>query len=551
MGENILSGNSNGNEKCIDNFAIDNLPAMEQWPDFINLDQVTEKSHFNAAVELLDSAVDEGFGNKIAIYSEAGNWTYADLLSKTNQLANVLKHDLGLKAGNRVIIRSPNNAMAAACWLAIVKAGGIVVTTISMLRSKEIIAIAQQSEAKFALCDNRFKDDIKEAQQNLPQLEQILYFNCEENEKSDLDMLMKSKSTTFDNHAPQATDIAMIGYTSGTTGKPKGAVHSHHAIISVCETFSKQVLQPTSDDVFSGTAPLGFVYGLGGMLLFPFHARASVVMLEDVRTKSLINAIEKYRITILHTAPTAYKALLAEYNSEQLSSLKKCVSAGEALPDYVSQGWMDKAGLRLIDGIGSTEILHIFISVQNNNDPMGTLGKPVPGYEGKVVDEDGEELPSGEVGFLAVKGPTGCRYLNDERQSSYVKNGWNITGDTAKTDENGFFWYQARTDGMIISSGYNIAGPEVEQVVAEHASVKECAVIGIPNEERGEIVCAYVVLNEGESPSDTLIKSIQDFAKQKGAPYKYPRAVKFIDALPRTLTGKVQHYILKEKSKQN
>lgn len=547
MGENNLSGNENN----IDTFAVDNLPAMDLWPDFINLEQVTDKSRFNSAAELLDSAVDEGFGDKIAIYSEAGNWTYNKLLAKTNQIANTLKMDLGLEAGNRVLIRSPNNAMAAACWLAIVKAGGIVVTTISMLRSKEIVAIAEQSKAKFALCDWRFRHDIVDAKQHLPQLENILYFNCAQSDKSDLEKHMMEKSTSFENHMSQASDITMIGYTSGTTGKPKGAVHSHHAIMSVCETFSKHVLKPSPQDVFSGTAPLGFVYGLGGMLLFPFHARASVVMLEDVRTKSLIAAIEKYKITVLHTAPTAYKALLAEYNSEQLGSLSKCVSAGEALPNYVSQGWMDQAGIRLIDGIGSTEILHIFISVQNKTDPMGTLGKAVPGYESKVVDVDGMELPAGEIGFLAVKGPTGCRYLNDDRQISYVKNGWNITGDTAKIDEDGYFWYQARTDGMIISSGYNIAGPEVEQVVSEHPSVKECAVIGIPNEQRGEIICAYVVLNDGETPNDECVKSIQDFAKQKAAPYKYPRSVKFIDALPRTLTGKVQHYILKEKSKQN
>lgn len=540
-----------GNENNIDSFAVDNMPAMEQWPDFINLDQVTKKTRFNSAVELIDRAVEEGLGDKVAIHFEAGNWTYNELLSKANQIANVLVQDLGLKAGNRVIIRSPNNPYSAACWLAIVKAGGIVVTTISMLRSKEIIAIANQSEAKFALCDARFKQELEKAQQKLPQLKKLLYFNGADDEPDNLENMMAMKSTSFDNHQSEASDIAMIGYTSGTTGKPKGAVHSHHAILSVCETFSKMVLKPTPDDVFSGTAPLGFVYGLGGMLLFPLHARASVVMLEDVRTKSLIAAIEKYKITILHTAPTAYKALLAEYNSEQLGSLKKCVSAGEALPNYVSQGWMDKAGIRLIDGIGSTEILHIFISVQDETDPMGTLGKAVPGYEGMIVDKDGEEVPSGEVGFLAVKGPTGCRYLNDDRQKSYVKNGWNITGDTARTDENGFFWYQARSDGMIISSGYNIAGPEVEQVVSEHTAVKECAVIGIPNEERGEIVCAYVVLNDGENADDVMIKSIQDFAKQTGAPYKYPRSVRFIDALPRTLTGKIQHYILKEKSKQN
>lgn len=530
-----------------DFFVRDNMPNEAEWPEFLNLDQISDKKHFNSAVELLDKAVEEGHGEKIAIFSHVGNWTYAELLQKTNQIANVLENHLGLIKGNRVLLRSPNNLFAAACWLAVVKAGGIVVTTISMLRSKEIVAIASQCQASFALCDYRYKEDLELAKSQLPELSNILYFNAPE-ESNSLEDLMANQPISFNSHIPDAFDIAMIGYTSGTTGKPKGAVHSHHAIISVCETFSKEVIAPSSDDIFSGTAPLGFVYGLGGMLLFPLHARASVVMLEDVRTKSLIEAIDKYKITILHTAPTAYKALLAEYDRTLLGSLKKCVSAGEALPTYVSQGWMDKAEIRLIDGIGSTEILHIFISVQNYTDPMGTLGKPVPGYLGKIVDKEGNELEVGEVGFLAVKGPTGCRYLNDERQSSYVINGWNVTGDTAKIDKDGFYWYQARSDGMIISSGYNIAGPEVEQVLSEHPLVKECAVIGIPNEQRGQIVCAYIVLKDGETQSDELIKNIQDFAKKNGAPYKYPRSVKFINALPRTLSGKVQHYILKEKS---
>jgi 2-aminobenzoate-CoA ligase len=372
----------------------------------------------------------------------------------------------------------------------------------------------------------------------------VLYFNGPEG----LETRMTAMPKRFANHLSDAADIAIIGFTSGTTGKPKGTLHSHHAVLAVCETFSKQVVQPSSQDIFGGTPPLGFVYGLGGQLLFPLYARAATVMLEDVRTGPLVEAIAKYRISVLFTAPTAYKALLESYDAEQLGSLRKCISAGEALPAHITQGWLDRAGIRLLDGIGSTEMLHIFVSVQQADDPVGSLGRAVPGYEARVVDREGQDVAIGQVGYLAVRGPTGCRYLDDERQTRYAVNGWNITGDSVKMDAAGYLWYQARTDGMIISSGYNIAGPEVEQTVSQHPAVAECAVIGIPDAGRGNIVCACVVLRDEYQPGDALVRDIQEFARQHSAPYKYPRSVKFIDALPRTPTGKVQHFVLREQA---
>ena len=528
-----------------DSFAQNHMPSAHQWPTFINEDMVAPKTPFNCAAILLDNAVKEGYGDKIAIYSPHEKWTYQELLGKANQIAHVLKDDLGLMAGNRVLLRSANTPMLAACWLAVIKAGGIVVTTIAMLRAKEIITIARQSDATFALCDARLKDDMAAAAEEIDRLSEVLYFN----DPKGLEAKMASKPTVFENHPANGADITMIAFTSGTTGKPKAALHSHHAVIAVCESFSKQVVQPTPQDIFTGTPPLGFVYGLGGLLLFPLYARATTVLLENVRPDALRDAIDKFKVTILYTAPTAYKALLEIYDAEKLSSLRKGISAGEALPDYVTQGWLDKAGIRLIDGIGSTELLHIFISVQQPGDPIGSLGKAVPGYEACILDKDGNPVPVGEVGFLAARGPTGCRYLNDDRQTQYVINGWNVTGDTAKIDEDGFFWYQARTDGMIISSGYNIAGPDVEQTVSQHPAVAECAVIGVPDPDRGHIVRAYIVLKKGCEANEQLVKDIQDFAKQKGAPYKYPRSIKFIEALPRTPSGKVQHFALREKAR--
>jgi len=531
-----------------DQFVASHMPPRDQWPDFIN--ELEVASPFNCAAQLVDRAVEEGCGERVAIYSDAGNWTYRQLFERSNQIANVLVNKLGLIPGNRVLLRSMNNPMLAACWLAVVKSGGVVVTTIAMLRGKEIATIAEQSKSNIALCDDRLKDDMQAALELSDELEQVVYFN-DINAADGLESLMQGQPKSFDNALSDGSDIAMIAFTSGTTGKPKGALHSHHAILAVCETFSKQVLKPTPDDIFVGTPSLAFVYGLGGLLLFPLHARAAVVLLEDVRVNSLLEAIDKYKATVFFTAPTVYKVLLDICDDPRLSSLKKCASAGEALPAFVSQTWLDKTGVRVIDGIGATELLHVFLAVQHPHDPIGSLGKAVPGYEIRVLDDNGKDSPVDEIGYLAVRGPTGCRYLNDDRQAQYVVDGWNITGDTAKMDAQGYIWYQARNDGIIVSSGYNIVSPEVEGVVSQHPAVAECGVVGVPDPDRGNIVRAYVVLKEGYDANEELVKDIQTFAKQKAAPYKYPRSIEFIDALPRTPTGKVQHFVLRELAKES
>lgn len=534
-------------EKTIDQFVPSHMPPRDQWPDFIN--EIQLGRNYNAAAELVDRAVEEGHGDRVAIYSPSGNWTYQELLQKSNQIAHVLVEDLGLVPGNRVLLRSLNNPMLAACWLAVLKAGGVVITTIAMLRGKEIATIAEQSKARIALCDVRLRDDMQAALDLSPELEQVVHFNAPDQAEG-LEFLMQQKPETFDNFLSDGSDIAMIAFTSGTTGKPKGALHSHHAVIAVCETFSRQVLKPNADDIFMGTPSLAFVYGLGGLLLFPLHARAAVVLLEDVRIDSLLAAAEKYRATVFFTAPTVYKVLLEICDDPRLANLRICASAGEALPAFVSQTWLDKTGVRITDGIGATEMLHVFLAVQNVDDPIGSLGKAVPGYELRVLDDNGKDAAVGEIGYLAVRGPTGCRYLNDNRQASYVVDGWNITGDTAKIDEQGYFWYQARNDGIIVSSGYNIVSPEVEGVVSQHPAVAECGVIGVPDPDRGNIVRAYVVLKQDYQASDELVKEIQNFAKQNAAPYKYPRSIKFITSLPRTATGKVQHFVLREMAKE-
>ncbi len=532
-----------------DCYVVDHLPPRDQWPEFINRDLVSTKFLANSAAEFIDKAVQEGYGDKVAIISPNGNWTYKRLLEKSNQIAHVLTENMGLIPGQRVLLRSPNNPMLAACWLAVLKTGGIIVNTMPMLRAKELISIGEIAKVSLALCDERFKEELEGL---APELQFYCTFNGAETGTEiqqpplSLEALMADKPGVFDNHLCATTDVALLAFTSGTTGQPKAAVHTHNALLAVCETFSKQVLKPATDDIFACTTPMAFVYGLGGILLFPLYARASTLMLEDVSPASLVSAIERFKVTILFTAPTAYKVLLENYDAKKLGCLRRCVSAGESLPGYITQAWLDKSGVRILDGIGSTEMLHIFLAVQEPETPIGALGKAVPGYEIRVRGEDGNDVPAGESGLLYVRGPTGCVYLNDERQSKYVVDGWNCTNDTVRMDEKGFVWYQSRSDGMIVSSGYNISASEVESVVSQHPAVAECAVIGIPDEARGQLVKSYVVLCEGQTESSDLIENIQKFAKTNAAPNKYPRQNEFIQALQRTLTGKVQHYRLRE-----
>ncbi|MFQ5533436.1 MAG: AMP-binding protein [Sphingomonadales bacterium] len=526
-------------------FILKHLPPVDQWPDFINRDVVTEDAPFNCAAVLLDDAVKDGYGQKIAIHTAERAWTYADLLSQANRIAHVLVDDLGLKPGGRVLLRGANNAMMAASWFGVVKAGGIAVSTMPMLRAKELITIGDIAEAEFALCDEALGEEMEAAAATSDYLTKLLYFNG----SGQLEALSANKPETFENRVGSADDIALIAFTSGTTGKPKGALHSHHAVLAVCETYSRQVLKPTPADVFIGTPPLAFAFGIGALLFFPLHARAATVLLDKMSPEILLESIRRFKATMLFTAPTAYRALLAACSGQDLESLRMCVSAGEALPKPTTEAWLEKTGLRIYDGIGSTELMHIFLSVDGPDAPVGCLGKPVPGYEARIINEAGGDAAVGEIGLLAVRGPTGCLYLGDERQKKYVADGWNVTGDAARKDENGYFWYEARADDMIISAGYNIAAPDVEQTLLQHPAVAECGVVGVPDPDRGQVVKAYVVLRDGYVAGEAMVGELKTFAKQTSAPYKYPRAIAFIDQLPRTKTGKIQHFVLRELAK--
>ncbi len=538
----------------VDTFCADHMPPSELLPvtDWTDIPELTYPDRLNCASELLLGIIESGKGDRIALRFPGGTWTYKHLYETANRIAHVLVDDLDVKPGNRVLLRGPNNPMMAACWFAILKVGGVVVCTMPLLRERELRYLADKADIKLALTDTRVGDEceaafLSHADGSEREGGRVVHFNSDA--QYSLEPLMRTKPTQFRDCDTAATDTAIIAFTSGTTGEGKGTMHSHRDILAITDCFPRYILKPDANDIFCGSPPLAFTYALGGLLLFPIRFGASSLLLEQASPPHLLKAIGEYKPTICFTAPTAYRAMAGMLDGHDVSSLKKCVSAGETLPVSVFEQWKEATDLKIIDGIGATEMLHIFISASGNDIRPGATGKAVPGYEAKVIDEEGNELPPGSVGRLAVRGPTGCCYLdNFTQQKKYVERGWNLTGDSYKLDADGYFWYQARSDDMIISGGYNIAGPEIENVLLEHESVMECAVVGEPDKERGHVVKAFIVLRTGHQPGPDLVKELQDFVKARIAPYKYPRSVEFTDTLPRTSTGKLQRYRLRENS---
>ena len=529
----------------VDTFSRDNLPPFEQWPDFL-LDGFDYPDRLNAAVELTDRMVKQGFGDHVALIGNGRRRTYKELSDWTNRLAHALAEDYGVKPGNRVLIRSANNPAMVACWLAATKAGAVVVNTMPMLRAGELSKIVDKAQVSLALCDTRMMDEIVACAKASPSLEKVIGFDGTANHDAELDRAGLDKSVSFDAVQTSRDDVALLGFTSGTTGEPKATMHFHRDLMIIADGYAKEVLGVTPDDVFVGSPPLAFTFGLGGLAVFPLRFGATATLLETASPPNMIEIIETYKATVCFTAPTAYRAMMrAMDEGADLSSLRVAVSAGETLPGPVFEEWKAKTGKEMLDGIGSTELLHIFISNRFGSAAPAQTGTPVTGYQAIVVDEDMAEVPRGTIGKLAVKGPTGCRYLNDDRQANYVRDGWNLTGDSFIQDEAGVFHFAARSDDMIISSGYNIAGPEVEAALLSHAEVVECAVIGVADEDRGQIVQAHVVLADGVGADDDCIKRLQDHVKQTIAPFKYPRSVMFTDALPKTQTGKIQRFRLR------
>lgn len=530
----------------VDTFARDNLPPAHQWPDFL-LDGFDYPEYLNAAVELTDRMVEKGFGDRTALIGNGRRRTYKELSDWTNRLAHALVENLGVKPGNRVLIRSANNPAMVACWLAATKAGAVVVNTMPLLRSGELSKIVDKARIEFALCDTRLMDELVACAKTSEHLSKVIGFDGTSNHDAELDRMALEKPVLFDAVKTGRDDVALLGFTSGTTGSPKATMHFHRDLMIIADGYAKEVLGVTPEDVFVGSPPLAFTFGLGGLAIFPLRFGAAATLLEQASPPNMIEIIEKFRATVCFTAPTAYRAMLAAMDEgADLSSLRAAVSAGETLPKPVYDDWMRKTGKPMLDGIGATEMLHIFITNRFDDHRPACTGRPVRGYEARVVDEEGQEVPQGTVGRLAVRGPTGCRYLSDDRQSAYVSGGWNITGDSFVMDEDGYFHFAARNDDMIVSAGYNIAGPEVEAALLSHPAVAECAVVGAPHEERGEIVQAHVVLAEGHSGNELLVRDLQDHVKATIAPYKYPRDIRFVDALPKTQTGKIQRFRLKE-----
>ena len=528
-----------------DSFARSNLPPSDQWPDFL-LDGFDYPDHVNVGVELTDAMVKKGFGDNTALIGNGRRRTYKELSDWTNRLAHVLVDDLKVKPGNRVLIRSANNPAMVACWLAATKVGAVVVNTMPMLRAGELSKIVDKAEITHALCDTRLMEEMVACAKTSEHLHSVVGFDGTSNHDAELDRLALEKPVTFEAIETGRDDVALLGFTSGTTGSPKATMHFHRDLLIIADGYAKEVLGVVPEDVFVGSPPLAFTFGLGGLAIFPLRFGAAATLLESATPPNLIEIIEKYRATVCFTAPTAYRVMLqAMEEGADLSSLRAAVSAGETLPSPIYDQWIEKTGKPMLDGIGATEMLHIFLSNRFTDHRPACTGKPVGGYEVKILDKNGKEVAPGDVGRLAVRGPTGCRYLNDDRQAGYVQNGWNITGDSFWMDDDGYLHFAARNDDMIISAGYNIAGPEVEAALLGHDAVSDCAVIGAPDVARGQVVEAHVVLNAPDEASDALKKLLQDHVKAVIAPYKYPRSIVFTDQLPKTETGKIQRFRLK------
>jgi len=528
-----------------DTFTRDNLPPPDQWPDFL-LDGFAYPDHLNAGVELTDRMVEKGFGDRTALIGNGRRRTYKELSDWTNRLAHALVENYGVEPGNRVLIRSANNPAMVACWLAATKAGAVVVNTMPMLRAGELSKIVDKAEISLALCDTRLMDEMVACAKHSAFLKKVIGFDGTANHDAELDRIALDKPVVFEAVKTGRDDVALLGFTSGTTGVPKATMHFHRDLLIIADGYAKEVLGVTPDDVFLGSPPLAFTFGLGGLAIFPLRFGAAATLLESATPPNMIEIIEKYRATVSFTAPTAYRAMMkAMDEGADLSSLRVAVSAGETLPGPVFEEWVEKTGKPILDGIGSTEMLHIFVTNRFEDMRPACTGKPVGGYEARIVDDEMQDVPRGTVGKLAVRGPTGCRYMGDERQRNYVRDGWNLTGDSFYQDEEGFFHFAARSDDMIVSAGYNIAGPEVEAALLAHADVAECAVIGAPDADRGQIVEAHVVLVRGAVGDALMVKRLQDHVKATIAPYKYPRSVKFVDALPKTQTGKIQRFRLR------
>jgi len=524
----------------VDTFAKDRLPPRDQWPRLhFDLPELRYPDRLNCANVLLDDAIAEGHGDRPAILADAGPITYRELLARANRMANVLV-DAGVGPGNRVLLRGYNGPELYVAWLAVMKAGAIAVTTMPMLRAPELSAIIGKAKPAFALTDHRLVAELAAVAATGGVDTMITWGNGE------LEARLAAASEHFDNVDTAAEDVCLLAFTSGTTGQPKACAHFHRDVLVMADVVGRHLLETSPGDVYAGSPPLGFTFGLGVLLVFPLRFRAATVPIEAPAPATVLAAIERHGVTCLFTAPIAYRGLAGELAGRNLVSLKCCVSAGEFLPKAVSDLWFEKTGLRIIDGIGATEMIHIFISACGDDIRPGSTGKPLPGYRACVLDDDGHELPRGRTGRLAVTGPTGCRYLDDPRQLDYVQGGWNVTGDLYRVDEDGYFWFVSRADDLIVSAGYNIAGPEVEWALLAHPAVRECAVIGAADAERGTVVKACIVLETGRAGDIALMKELQDFVKQRIAPYKYPRMIEFLDVLPKTATGKLQRKALRE-----
>lgn len=386
----------------VDTFTRDNLPPADQWPVLeFTLPELNYPDRLNAAKVLIDDAVEAHGADRPALHAPGSpSWNYGELQKRANQVAQVLVEDLGVVPGNRVMLRAPNNQWLVACWLGVLKAGAVVVTIMPILRGKEVRQLVERTRPAVMLCDHRFLENLDEA---LDDVELVAFGG---DGPDDLIQRCAAKSGQFEAVETAADDVALLGATSGTTGTPKITMHFHRDILANADTFSRHILKPTSEDVFAGSPPLAFTFGLGGLVVFPLHVGASTLLTERNTPVELARLAQEHGVTVLFTAPTAYRAILKEGKGDLLTGLRVAVSAGEHLPKETWQAVKDQTGISLINGIGATELLHVFISAPVEEIRPEATGRPIPGFRAAILDAEDREAPDGEAGRLAVIGPT-------------------------------------------------------------------------------------------------------------------------------------------------
>jgi benzoate-CoA ligase len=511
--------------------------------------EIVIPDRFNATAYFVDRIVEEGHGARTAILCGDQAISYQEVLAEVNRAGNALL-ELGVEIENRVALLLLDCPEFAYAFFGAIKIGAVPVPINTLLKPQDYGYLLRDSRARALIVSAELLSSVESILPTLERMRHVVVVG-EAARYASFAQLLQRQAADLEAADTCKDDVAFWLYTSGTTGMSRAAVHLQHDMVYCSRLYADSILNIGPEDRTFSIAKLYFAYGLGNALYCPFAVGASTVFFPGrPMPEAVFTTVKRYRPTLFFGVPTAYAAMLhaAEQGAEaDFSSVRLCVSAGEPLPAGLYRRWLDRFGVEILDGIGSTEVLHIFLSNRPGSVRPGSSGLPVPGYEAQIVDDDGATVGPGEIGNLMVRGDSTCAYYWNKHDASrrQIAGEWIRTGDKYHTDEDGYFWYDGRSDDMLKAGGIWVSPTEVEGVIVEHPAVLECAVVGAEDEERLVKPKAYVVLKDGAQAADGLVLEIQELVKGRLAPYKYPRWIEFVDDLPKTATGKIQRYKLR------